>query len=444
MEFAGLKNIMRQNGIAGAGGAGFPSYMKLNPKADTIVLNCAECEPLLKLHRQLMEKFSYEIMSALSEIAKCLDVKNIIISVKSSYTRSIEAVEHNLSIFKNMKLVKLKNAYPAGDEVITIYEATGRVVPPGELPISVGVIVYNVETVFNLYKALNRNVPVTHKYVTVAGEVKNPATFKAPLGMELKELVALAGGETTDEYVYINGGPMMGKLASPYDTVTKTTNAVLVLPKNHQVVLKKKTKPSIDIKRAMSTCCQCESCTALCPRNLIGHPIEPHAVMLALAHKDYKKAEALTNTFYCSQCGLCELFSCPQGLSPRNLIGAVRNELRANGYTPDKKPVLKPVNESRDLKRVPVKRLQGRLGLTKYNVSAPLSDKELTASRLKINLSQCIGAKSVPTVKKGDTVKKYQIIADVDIKAMGLPVHSPEDGKILEVTEDFIIIGKEA
>lgn len=443
MEFAALKDIMRSNGIAGAGGAGFPSYMKLNPNADTIILNCAECEPLLKLHRQLMEKYSYEIMSALSEIAKCLDIKNIIISVKSSYTRSIEAVEHNLSLFKNMKLCKLKNAYPAGDEVITIYEACGRVVPPGELPISVGVIVYNVETIFNLYKALN-NEPVAYKYVTVAGEVKNPATLKAPLGMEFSKLVELAGGETVEDFVYINGGPMMGKLASPYDTVTKTTNAILVLPKNHQVVLKKKTKPSIDIKRVMSTCCQCESCTSLCPRNLIGHPIEPHSIMRALAHKDYRMVQPLVDSFYCSQCGLCELFSCPQGLSPRSLIGALRNELRANGYKPEQKPSQKEVNVNRDLKRVPVKRLQGRLGLTKYNVSAPLKDEEIVCNRLKINLSQSIGAKSNPTVKKGDLIKKYQIIADVDVKSMGLPIHSPVNGKVLEVTDDFIIIGKEA
>ena len=134
----------------------------------------------------------------------------------------------------------------------------------------------------------------------------------------------------------------------------------------------------------MSTCCQCESCTSLCPRNLIGHPIEPHSIMRALAHKDYRMVQPLVDSFYCSQCGLCELFSCPQGLSPRSLIGALRNELRANGYKPEQKPSQKEVNVNRDLKRVPVKRLQGRLGLTKYNVSAPLKDEEIVCNRLKI------------------------------------------------------------
>ena len=146
MNFTDLSAVMRENGIVGAGGAGFPSYAKLNKKADTILLNCAECEPLLKLHRQVMEKYAFEIMSTLAQIADVLEAKQVIIAIKGSYRAAVEAVQANLASFQNIQIGILPEIYPAGDEVITIYETTKRVVPPGSLPIEVGVIVYNVET----------------------------------------------------------------------------------------------------------------------------------------------------------------------------------------------------------------------------------------------------------------------------------------------------------
>lgn len=176
MDLAKLTEIMRDAGVVGAGGAGFPSYAKLNKTADTIILNCAECEPLLKLHRQVMRDYAYEIMSALETVAAALDVEHIIIAVKGSYKQAVEAVKAHLSSFKHIEIGLLPETYPAGDEVITIYETTGRVVPPGSIPIAVGVIVYNVETMLNIYNAIESGKPVTAKFVTVAGEVKNPVT----------------------------------------------------------------------------------------------------------------------------------------------------------------------------------------------------------------------------------------------------------------------------
>ena len=306
---------MRENGIVGAGGAGFPSYAKLKNGVDTVILNCAECEPLLRLHRQLMEKRAYEILSALDIIAKTIGAKNVIIGLKAAYKKAIEAIEANIAPFNNIHICKLREVYPAGDEVVLIYEATGRVVQPGCLPASVGVVVFNVETVYNTYKALNGE-PVTHKYVTVAGEVKIPRTYYAPIGITLGELIDMAGGETTENAAYILGGPMMGGLCRREDVVTKTTNAVIVLPSDHYVVMRKTAKPSIDLKRAMAACCQCRYCTDMCPRNLLGHPIEPHELMRVASNHDSHNTKPYLNTFFCSGCGLCEMYSCFQGLSP--------------------------------------------------------------------------------------------------------------------------------
>ena len=250
MKIEDLKSLLRENGIVGAGGAGFPTYAKLDKRADTLILNCAECEPLLRLHRQVLKMFTHEILSTLSLIAKTVEADNVYVGVKGSYKRTVEAINAELESFPNIKVCKLPEVYPAGDEVVLTYEATGRVVPAGEIPLSVGVTVLNVETVYNIYRAM-QNLPVTHKYVTVTGEVASPVTVYAPIGTSVRDLIKFAGGVTAENTAIILGGPMMGNLGSEADVVTKTTNAVLVLPENLPLVQKKLSKTAIDMKRAM-------------------------------------------------------------------------------------------------------------------------------------------------------------------------------------------------
>ena len=250
MELTQLTKIMRDSGVAGAGGAGFPSYAKLDKRADTIILNCAECEPLLKLHRQVLEKFALEILTALEWIREAVEAEQVIIAVESSYKGAIAAVNSHLNQFKRTKIGILPEIYPAGDEVVTIYETTGRVVAPGALPITVGVTVFNVETALNVYYAVQESKGVSFKYITIAGEVKNPTTFKAPIGMTYGELIALAGGATIADPVLIAGGPMTGRVTTAADVVTKTSNAILVLPKDQYVVKKKLTPVKMNMQIA--------------------------------------------------------------------------------------------------------------------------------------------------------------------------------------------------
>ena len=435
-----LKLKLRAAGIAGAGGAGFPAYAKLNEAADTIILNCAECEPLLKLHRQVLAEYAFEILSALDAIKESTGATNVIIALKKTYKDAINAVNSVLDKFNNFSISYLPEVYPAGDEVVTIYESTGRIVPPGKLPISVGVIVYNVETVLNIYNAITNDTPVTHSYVTVAGAVNNPITVKAPLGMSFKELISIAGGSYLDEYSLINGGPMMGKIVNELDTVTKTTTAILVLPKNHQVVQMKKTRISLSLKRAMASCCQCHACTNMCSRSLLGHPIEPHAFMRTATSGVTKDLAPFLNTFFCSGCGICELYACPQGLAPRTLITEYKMGLRKNGISiPDniKEPI---VDKNRKMKLVPISRLTARLGLSRYNVPAPLTESDIIPKKVRITFDQNIGAPAKAIVKSGDKVKIGQVIADVDEKSLGLPIHSSINGTVVEANEHYIII----
>ena len=165
MELTSLSKIMKQGGIVGAGGAGFPSYAKLDKRADTIVLNCAECEPLFNLHRQLLANFAKEILTALEEVRIAIEAQNVVIAIKPAYKNAIDAVKYYLPEFKNTTIALLPEIYPAGDEIVTIYESTGRLVKPGNLPISEGVIVYNVETMLNTYYAIAEGKGITHKYI---------------------------------------------------------------------------------------------------------------------------------------------------------------------------------------------------------------------------------------------------------------------------------------
>ena len=443
MEIQELKNIMRESGIVGAGGAGFPSYGKLDKRMETIVLNCAECKPLLRVHRQLLRKYAYEILEALDIIAEAVEAKKVIIAVKGVYRKTIEAVERAFTEKKRlcpMEIGALPEIYPAGDEVITIYEVTGKVVPPGKLPIDIGIGVFNVETIYNVYRAVFEKQPVTYKYLTIGGEVREPKTIKAPIGMKIEEAVKLAGGSLVEEPVYVHGGPMTGPLVSGEEVITKTSNAVLVFHKNHLVVQNKKRKNSISMKRAMASCCQCRMCTDLCPRNLLGHPIEPHEFMKAATSGVTRNIEPFLNTYYCSQCGICEMYACMQNLAPKSLIASYKMGLREKQVKPMENPSFTDVHPMRRERKVPMKRLIAKLGLTAYDKEAPLTEEMPMASFLKIPLGQHIGALAKPEVAKGDKVVTGQKIAGAMEDKLSVSYHAPMNGEVWEVTEHIIMI----
>ncbi len=442
MQLEKLTKILQDNGIVGAGGAGFPAYAKLDKRADTIILNCAECEPLFKVHRQLLEKYAFEIVGALSMVADAVEAERAIVAIKPSYKGAADAVRAAMVAYPKVSISFLPEIYPAGDEVVLTYEVTGKAIKPGNIPITVGVTVFNVETMLNIYRAVNENAPVTHKYLMVAGEVERPSVVKAPLGMSFKEVVDLCGGCKIDNPAYLVGGPMTGIIGTPHGVITKTTNAVILLPQSHYIVQRKTVKPSIGIKRAMSACCSCRMCTDLCSRNLMGHPINPQAFMHGVSQNKVFESKPFLDTVYCSQCGLCEMYSCMQGLSPATLINEYKTRLRANGIGPSKDAEFNGVSEKRKYRSVPVERLVRRLGLTKYNVEAPINDEELVAKRFVIATNQNIGAPSTSVVKKGDEVLKEQIIASAPEGKLGVALHSPVDGKVLEVNEKHIIIEK--
>lgn len=444
MRLEELSAIFRENGIVGAGGAGFPTYGKLTDKIEIIVVNCAECEPLLKLHRQLLRDYASEIIKAVGLIAKTVGAKEVVFAIKGEYTETVEAVEYYLNDYDadgfSIRIHKLISSYPQGDEVVTIYEATGRVVRPGGLPIEQGVAVFNVETLYNVYTAAFLGEPVCSKCVSVVGEVENPVTVRVPIGMSIEQCVELAGKITCADPVYLIGGPMMGAFKSKFEPVTKTTNAIIVLDRSHSLVQRKNQNFKVALARSASSCCQCQTCTDLCPRHALGHPIQPHLFMRFAANKDFQNIEPFINTMFCSSCGLCEAYSCPQGLSPRSLMAEYKAGLRKAGVKPPKVEAA-PVKESRSFRMVPESRLEMRLGIHKYNKDAPLDNQVKDAAKVKILLSQHIGAPAQAAVKVGQYVKTGDVIANAS-DGLSVSIHSSIDGEIVEVSEKSIIISK--
>lgn len=444
MDINTLKQILQNEGVVGAGGAGFPTYAKLDERAEIILMNCAECEPLLKLHRQLLEQHAEEILRAFDEIAQAVGASEAVIGIKKEYKATLKAIDRYIDAYPHMRVQLLDGAYPMGDEVVLIYEATGRVIRPGGLPIEEGVAVFNVETVYNVYRAVEKKTPVLDKLVSVVGEVEHPVTVRVPIGAAVKDVAAYAGEITTKNPAYLMGGPMMGNLGDENTVITRTTNAVIVLDQAHTLVQRKNRNTAIDLKRAASSCCQCETCTSLCPRHALGHPIEPHKFMRSAANQDFQDTNVFLNTMFCSSCGLCENFSCPQGLAPRTLIAEYKAGLRSAGVRPPADVKAAPVSAGRDYRKVPEERLAARLGVSKYDVEAPLQEddfwkKEQKIHKVKILLSQHIGAPAQPLVEKGAAVKAGEQIAKPG-NGLSVGIHASIDGVVQEVTEKYIIV----
>lgn len=441
MDIVELKKALYDGGVVGAGGAGFPTHAKLSDQAETVILNCAECEPLIKVDRQLMTNYIDEILSGMQMLVDSMGAKEGILAIKKSYEASIEAVKHNIGNYKSLKLHILPDIYPAGDEVVLIYETTGRVVPQGKIPIVVGCVVVNVETVLNTYRKVTAGTNVVTKFITVAGLVKNPVTVEVPVGITVQELIDMAGGFTTDDSVMIMGGPMTGRICSTHDIVTKTTKAILVLPPTCPPITKRQSKAKLDIRNAMSVCSQCSMCTMLCPRNLLGSAIEPHEFMRAIGNGLTYNVDPFLNSFFCVSCGLCEMYSCHQSLSPRTLLDQYKSGLRAKGVKPPER-TMRPVERLREERKVPEHRLVHRLGLHSLDIPAPMTECKADIKEVKLMFRQNIGAPCGPVVKVGDKVEVGQLVGQPPEGALGTCLHASISGKVTAVTDNYITICK--
>ena len=205
-----LTEAVKAAGVVGAGGAGFPTHVKLSAKAECFLVNAAECEPLIETDKYLCRTFPDRVVAAAVAVAGHLGAKRTVIALKGKYHAEITALEGAISRSgAQVELFRMKTFYPAGDEQTMVQQVTGRSVPERGLPLDVGCVVDNVGTLLNIQDALE-GTPVTEKYLSVVGEVKEPILLKVPVGTALTACVAEARPNLAD-YALIVGGPMMGK-----------------------------------------------------------------------------------------------------------------------------------------------------------------------------------------------------------------------------------------
>lgn len=435
-----LVEAVKKAGVVGAGGAGFPTHIKLDCKVKYVIVNAAECEPLIQVDQQLVEKFPELLIKTLQQVVKEVGAQAGIIAIKSKHQRAVERLKQNLNKYSKFKVHELDNFFPAGDEQVLVYETTGKIIKEGGIPLDVGSVVINVETLLNVHNAVVNNQPVIQKYVTVTGWVKTPGTFKIPVGTQFEVLIDKTGVEI-DEYVVIEGGPMMGQVhKTSRSPVIKTTKALIVLPKDHSLVLKLTQDISKSLKLAKSLCCQCRMCTDMCPRYLLGHSIEPHKIMRTISNsiKDY---ESLTQAFLCSECGVCETYACVMGLSPRKVNQMLKGIFSQNNIKNPFNNQPAKVRRERSFRYIPTGRLMARLGISRIDKKAPLAEEEIEPHQVVLPLSQHFGAPAQPIVKDGDTVKAGALIAEIPKGSLGARIHASISGKV-KVFKDRIQITK--
>lgn len=293
-----IREIIKDAGIVGMGGAGFPTHVKLTPKDDDaidyIIVNGAECEPYLTSDYRMMKEEPEKILEGIKVILRLFDKAKAIIAIEDNKPDVIQSFQEMVRNEDRIEVKVLKTKYPQGAERQLIYVATGRKIYSAMLPADVGCIVNNIDTVISIYMAVCESTPLIRRIVTVTGDaIRTPQNFNVKTGTNYRELVEEAGGFVQKPEKVISGGPMMGIALFSLDVpVTKTSSALLCLSKD-QVA-----------EQEPTACIHCGRCVQVCACRLV-----PQKMYEASQRFDNDTYEKL-NGMECYECGTCT-YVCP-------------------------------------------------------------------------------------------------------------------------------------
>jgi Na+-translocating ferredoxin:NAD+ oxidoreductase RnfC subunit len=428
---------IRAAGVVGAGGAGFPAHVKAKAQVEFVIANGAECEPLLHKDFELMVHYPQRVVEGVKLLMQATGAREGIIGIKEKNKKAIEALTSIIDDPK-IKLHTLGDFYPSGDEYILVYEATGRLIPPQGIPLNVGIVVNNVETLYNISAAWE-DIPVTDKFITVSGAVNSPKTFVAPLGLSYLDAIAFAGGASVNEFAVFVSGIMMGKLEFDLDQpITKTCAGLIVLPLDHTLVQRKGQPVEAMHRIGKSACDQCSYCTELCPRYTLGYDVQPHKVMRSLSFT--ATGEDIWNQYaqLCCGCGLCTLYACPEYLFPKEACDKGKHDLKQKGLNWEGPGEVVP-HPMYEYRRTPLKQLIQRLGIDEYDRPTPFQNTDFRPANVRIPLSQHIGAAARPLVNIGQHVVRGELIADVEADELGARIHASISGVVRSIGDKIVI-----
>ena len=436
ITLAELKDRAWEAGVVGAGGAGFPAAVKLAQGADSYIINGAECEPLIFTDYHILRTHMEEVLYGARRVMDAAGIQKGYLAIKEHTARRFGFVQGQRLEY-DIQVAVLPNVYPMGDEVILIYQVLGRIVQPGGLPLSVGVIVNNVETVLNLGRALD-GFPVTEKWLTVAGAVPEPVTVKVKVGTRVQDLLAGLGYEVPEGHVVLDGGPAMGNIIRWQEAaVTKTTKGILILPEDIPAITAKLGDAKRQIDRASSVCCQCTLCTEMCPRALLGYGLAPHRTVRSVASTAQEHPEDFLSASVCCGCGVCDLVACCQGILPRKVMMQVRGDVAAKKMKYQQQGPVEP-NPDRDFRLLPNKRFKAMSGVAPFDkMVAKLKDFSPAQEKLVLPLKQHVGAPAQCQVQVGDEVAAGAVLAEA-APGVSARIHAPAAGRVTRVTDRYI------
>jgi Na+-translocating ferredoxin:NAD+ oxidoreductase RnfC subunit len=433
-----LSDKLREGGVVGAGGAGFPAAAKARSRVECVIANGAECEPLIHKDAELMRHFPGEILRGMSLMMDAVGATEGKFGIKAKNADSLAALEREPES-GCVEFVTLGDFYPSGDEYELVYAATGRLIPAGGIPLQVGCVVNNVETLYNVSRA-EQGVPVTEKFLSVCGAVKDPKSLWAPVGTSFREVLAASGGAAIPDFGIFVSGIMMGALTFDLDeVVTKTTGGLIVLPRDHYL-MSRRTRSQQEMNRiGKSACDQCSYCTEFCPRYLLGYQVVPHKVMRSLGFTLTGGEIWNQSAELCCACGLCTLYACPEDLYPKEACDQGKRDRKAAGLKfVQEKPV--EVHPMKEYRRVPLAQLRRRLQIEDYERPAPFREVHWSPAAVRIRLRQHAGEAAVPAVRTGSRVKKGQVVGKVEEGKLGAHVHASIEGRVRAVTPEYVEI----
>jgi len=309
-----IKTIIREAGIVGMGGAGFPTQVKLSPPSgktiDTIIVNGAECEPYLTSDHRLMVEHPEDVVFGLLAIMKATGVKKGYIGIENNKPDAIEAIKKAAKGFEGIEVVELDTKYPQGGEKQLINAITGREVPSGGLPMDVHVIVDNAGTCAAIAKALKTGMPLIERITTVTGTgVNEPKNLLIRIGTPFSEIIEQCGGFKGEVGKVIMGGPMMGLAQGLLDVpVIKGTSGILVLQKK-----------DVNVEEP-SNCIRCAKCVDACPIHLLP------TTLAKFAQKGKWIEAEQYHAMDCIECGCCA-YVCPAHIPLTQWIRLAKNNI---------------------------------------------------------------------------------------------------------------------
>lgn len=441
MEMNELKNRIQESGCVGAGGAGFPTAFKLAEGADSLIINAAECEPLLYTDYTILKDHLADVVNGAEQVVAATGIRTAYLGIEN-HTATRLGLVHEQKLSDHVQVAVLPDVYPMGDEIILIYQVLHRVVQPGCLPITAGVIVMNAETLYNVSHAVEDGAAVTQKWLTINGRVPQPMVIRVPVGTPVKGLFAKLNLTVPEDFVVLDGGPAMGPVIDPETAVIKkTTKGLLILPRDIPAVISKLAVDRVVNVHASSNCCQCSVCTDMCPRALLGYPLTPHKIVRTPLSAVEEQPEKYTDAAVCCGCGVCELTACCQGISPRRVYGQVKAILGKNRlrYQPHNKEAVP--HPDRDGRLLPRARFVQRLGVGPYDGHPEFRDWTIEPTHIVLPLRQHVGAPATPCVQVGDTVKAGQLVAAA-AQGISANIHSSVDGVVTAVENGMILIDR--